>query len=724
MAVGWFESQIEERERADAAKLEASLRALSDAVTGERTAEGIDAVSQAKSAVAAVLGYYGAKPSDPPRGVTDLHDIISFQLRSTGIMMRSVALKSGWTADAIGAMLGFLEDGTPVALLPLKRGGYAYRSVDGSLVRIDRGGESRVREEAYCFYRPLPQRELGVRDLLVFMARSLDTSDYVAVVAATLAATLLGMVAPTVNSIVFGPVVETGTAGIIGPVAALLVGVMFAQIVIGGIKSLVMTRISTRLDLPLQAAVMMRVLSLPASFFGKYQTGDLSMRIAAVHAIASSLQDMVFSTMLTSVFSLVYIIQIWTISPALAAPAFAVILATTLVTVLVTFVQVRVSRESLMLDARLSGWQYALLTGVQKIKLAGAEKRAFATWADVYQRAARLTYNGPWIVRLSGAIQTAVSLAGAIVFYSAAISGGVSVAEYMAFTSSYGMVSAAFASFAGMACQAALLKPRLEMAEPVLKTSPESSELKPAVDRVSGGFELENVTFAYHEGQRPVLDGVSFKVRPGDYVAVVGKTGCGKSTLLRLLLGFESPQRGAVYYDGRNLSGIDAASVRRKIGVVLQDGKLFAGSIYDNISISSPGLSMDDAWKAAELAGIADDIRAMPMGMHTLVTEAGGGVSGGQRQRLMIARAIAFRPKILMFDEATSALDNVTQKIVSDSLDALKCTRLVIAHRLSTIRNCDRILVLDGGKIVEDGAYEELLERDGVFAQLVARQQA
>ena len=722
--MGWFESQIEERERADAVKLEASLRALSDAVTGKRAADGVDAVSQAKSAVAAVLGYYGAKPSDPPRGVTDLHDIISFQLRSTGIMMRPVALKKGWSADAIGAMLGFLDDGAPVALLPLKRGGYAYRSGSGSLVHIDRAAEARIKEEAYCFYRPLPQRELGVRDLFVFMVRSLDTSDYVAVVAATLAVTLLGMVVPTVNAIVFGPVVEAGTASIIGPVASLLVGVMFAQVVIGGVKSLIMTRITTRLDLPLQAAVMMRVLSLPASFFGKYQTGDLSTRVATVRAIASALQSMVFSTALTSVFSLAYIVQIWAIAPALAAPALAIIVVTTAATILVTLAQVRVSRESLKLGARLSGWQYALLTGVQKIKLAGAEKRAFATWADVYQRSARLTYNGPWIVRLSSTIQTTVSLVGTIVLYSAAIAGGVSVAEYMAFTSAYGMVSGAFAGLAGMASQAALLKPQLEMAEPILKTAPESSERKPAVDRISGGFELDNVTFAYREGQRPVLDGVSFKVRPGDYVAVVGKTGCGKSTLMRLLLGFEEPQRGAVYYDGRDLSGIDAASVRRKIGVVLQDGKLFMGSIYDNISISAPGITMDEAWRAAELAGIADDIRAMPMGMHTFVTETGGGVSGGQRQRLMIARAIAAHPKILMFDEATSALDNVTQKIVSDSLDELKCTRFVIAHRLSTIRNCNRILVLDGGKIAEDGTYEELMEQGGIFAELVARQQA
>ena len=219
-----------------------------------------------------------------------------------------------------------------------------------------------------------------------------------------------------------------------------------------------------------------------------------------------------------------------------------------------------------------------------------------------------------------------------------------------------------------------------------------------------------------------VIDDLSLKIRPGQYVAIVGRTGCGKSTLLRLLLGFETPEKGAIYYDGRDLSALDLKSLRRRIGVVMQDGKLFQGDIFSNITVSAPWLTLDDAWEAAELAGIADDIRAMPMGMHTIISEGSGGISGGQRQRLMIARAIAPKPKILMFDEATSALDNITQKKVSQSLDRLKCTRIVIAHRLSTIRQCDRILVLEGGKIVEEGDYEGLLAKNGFFAELVARQ--
>ncbi|MBQ5427587.1 MAG: ATP-binding cassette domain-containing protein, partial [Oscillospiraceae bacterium] len=266
------------------------------------------------------------------------------------------------------------------------------------------------------------------------------------------------------------------------------------------------------------------------------------------------------------------------------------------------------------------------------------------------------------------------------------------------------------------------IKPILEMAEPILKTEPESSENKAMVTSLKGSIELSNVYFRYNENMPYVVDGMSLKIRAGEYIALVGSTGCGKSTLMRLMLGFEMPERGAIYYDGRDMAKLDLRSLRRRIGVVMQDGSLFQGDIYSNIVISAPQLSVEEAWEAAEIAGIADDIRAMPMGMHTILSEGQGGISGGQKQRLMIARAVAPKPRILMFDEATSALDNKTQKQVSEALDRMKCTRIVIAHRLSTIRNCDRILVLDKGHIMEDGTYDELIAKNGFFAELVARQ--
>lgn len=430
----------------------------------------------------------------------------------------------------------------------------------------------------------------------------------------------------------------------------------------------------------------------------------------------------ILTTGLNSVFSLVYITQIFTYTPLLVIPAILIILTTALFSVVTALVQMKYSKKMMELSAKESGIVYSFYTGVQKLKLAGAEKRAFSRWASVYSQTAGLTYDPPVFIKLSSVISTGISLVGTMIMYYTAVMSGVSVAEYFAFNVAYGMVSGAFFSLSGIAMTAAGIKPVVEMVKPILETVPEVATGKKVITRISGGIEISNISFRYNDNMPLIVDNLSLKIRPGQYIALVGETGCGKSTLMRLLLGFETPQKGAIYYDGKDLNTIDLRSLRRHIGVVLQDGKLFSGDIFSNIVISAPWLSLDDAWKAAELAGIADDIREMPMGMNTLITEGSGGISGGQRQRLMIARAIAPRPRILMFDEATSALDNLTQKKVAESLSSLKCTRIVIAHRLSTIKECDRIIVLKNGRIIEDGNFNELIEKDGYFAGLVARQ--
>jgi ABC-type bacteriocin/lantibiotic exporter with double-glycine peptidase domain len=374
------------------------------------------------------------------------------------------------------------------------------------------------------------------------------------------------------------------------------------------------------------------------------------------------------------------------------------------------------------LSAEESGMSYATLTGVQKIRLSGSEKRVFARWGRLYAKEARLTYNPPVFLKMNTVITNGISLVGTIILYYLAVRTGVSDNQYIAFNIAYGNVMGAFTALSGIAISVASIRPILEMAEPILKAEPEVTAEKEIVTEVSGNIEISHVTFRYAENMPYVLNDLSLKIRSGEYVAIVGRTGCGKSTLVRLLLGFEKPEKGTIFYDQHDLNNVDPRYLRKSIGVVIQNGDLFQGDIFSNITISAPQLKMEDAWEAAELAGIADDIREMPMGMQTLISEGQGGISGGQKQRIMIARAIAPKPKILIFDEATSALDNKTQKQVSDALDQLKCTRIVVAHRLSTIRNCDRILVMDKGTIVEEGNYESLIQKGGYFAELVHRQ--
>lgn len=722
--MGWFDEQIRERKQKDADVFTDSLVQIAGAVMGKRMSEALsDDRIVTKTAIDEILKYYHVRTRELPDSIQDLNGQLEYLLRPYGIMRRTVRLSEGWYQDASGAMLGSLREGGVVALLPRETGGYCFvNPKTGEKQRIDRRNQALLDPEAIVFYKPFPVRKIGLSQFVRYMLEILRPSDYAMVALSTLSVSLLGLFLPKINSLLFGTVLAAESLRLLAAAAVFLICVTISSTIMTAVRNILTEQLSLKTDFSLQAAAMMRILSLPADFFKQYSAGELSARAQYINQLGSLLISAVIGTGLTSVFSLIYISQIFLYAPGIVAPALLVTLATVLLSVVSSLWQMKIAEKQMKLAGKSSGLSYALISGVQKIRLSGAEKRAFAKWGSLYAEQARLRYDPPMFLKLNTVLSTAISLAGTIIIYYAAVKSHVSVADYYAFNTAYGSLSGAFLSLSGIALSAAELRPILEMAKPILETEPEIAEEKQVVSQISGGIELSNVSFRYSGSMPLILNNLSLKIRPGQYVAIVGKTGCGKSTLLRLLLGFERPQKGAVYYDGKDLQSIDLKSLRRNIGVVMQNGKLFLGDIYSNIVISAPWLGLKEAWEAAELAGIAEDIRRMPMGMHTMISEGSGGISGGQRQRLMIARAIAPKPKILMFDEATSALDNLTQKKVSESLDQLKCTRLVIAHRLSTIRQCDRILVLDQGKIVEDGSYEELLSRNGYFAELVARQ--
>ena len=723
--MGWFDEQIRQRKLSDQEILEDSLFRMASAVLGKQRAGLLDDERiVAKAAMDEILKYYHYKPTEIPSDVGGFDEQLEYCLRPHGIMRRSVQLEKGWYRDAFGPMLAFRkEDGAAVALLPKPFVGYRFRDpVSGETVNLNAKTAEQFDEEAVCFYRPLPLKKLGIPDLILYMKDCLSTGDYVFLLALTLAGTLLDLLMTNITRALTGFVLESQNLSLLMGTAVFMISVIFSTQLIGAAQSLMMNRLEIKTSLAVEASMMMRVMNLPANFFRQYSSGELSSRYSAVNQLCELLLGNVFSTGLGATFSLLYITQIFHYAPALVGPALLILLASIVISVLSSLTQMRISRQIMEKGAKENGLSFALINGVQKIKLAGAEKRAFAKWGRTYAEVSELSYNPPVLIRANAAISSAISLVGTIVLYYLAVKTSVTPSEYIAFNTAFGAVSASFAALTGVALSVARIRPILEMAEPILKTEPESAENKSVVTRLSGNIELSNVWFRYNQNAPYVVKGMSLKIRAGEYIAIVGSTGCGKSTLVRLLLGFETPEKGAVYYDGKDLTGLDLRSLRRRIGTVTQDGSLFQGDIYSNIVISAPHLSLNDAWEAAELAGIADDIRAMPMGMQTLISEGQGGVSGGQKQRLMIARAVAPKPKILIFDEATSALDNRTQKQVSEALDSLKCTRIVIAHRLSTIRNCDRILVLDGGKILEDGTYDELIEKNGFFAELVARQ--
>lgn len=721
-----IEEQLRYREESDNNDFDDALDSIAGAVMGKRLRNALSQNEIADSAIDEILKYYHckSKKDDEPFEGKSIDEQIEYRMRPFGIKNRTVLLEKGWYHHAVGAMLGTLkEDGTAVALIQDKFGRYKIVDIkNGKRINLNRKTEKLLDGEALCFYEPLPQRSLKIRDLLKFMLQQIKVSDIVLIIALMGISVALGLLSPLFTKWLFGDVLDSGSLRVLIALAVFMVSFSISQLCFSTFQSLVNSKIGIKQNIAVQAAVMSRVMSLEPAFFKNYSAGELSQRLDYIQQLCSTLFNAIGTTGLTSIFSLVYIGQIFTFAPSLVVPALLIILSDIILALIATFFQIRVTRERMECSSKTSGITYATITSIQKIKLAGAEKRMFSRWAKSYSKEARLEYSSPLFLKIKGAVGLTISLAGTLVIYYFATINHVSVADYYAFNTAYAMVSSAFMALVSITATIANIKPALEMGRPILEAEPEKHIEKENITKLRGGIELSHVSFRYDETMPNVIDDLSLKIKPREYIAIVGSTGCGKSTLLRLLLGFETPQKGSIYYDNKDLSKIDLESLRRRIGSVMQDGKLFLQDIYSNIVITAPELGLDAAWEAAEIASVADDIRAMPMGMHTIISEGQGGISGGQKQRLMIARAVAPKPNILMFDEATNALDNITQKKVSDAIDKLNCTRVVIAHRLSTVQHADRIIYLENGKIVEEGKYDELIAKNGYFAKLVERQ--
>ena len=403
------------------------------------------------------------------------------------------------------------------------------------------------------------------------------------------------------------------------------------------------------------------------------------------------------------------------------------------------------NRDILRLTGHIQGVVLQLLGAIAKLRVAGAERTAFAQWSNQYAELLSITYhqrllNNAIVVfkalfayMIIAAVITVIGLQGDqlfAIFRSPTNWAEISTdslklvmpaATFVAFNVALGQFTAAVFGLSETAIQLLSIKPLYERVEPIFQAEVEGYEGVEDPGQLTGEIEVEGVCFRYKSDSPLALDCVSIKANPGEFVAVAGPSGAGKSSLVRLLLGFDKPEAGSIFYDGMDMQQLDKRALRHNFGVVLQQGRLLSGTILNNITAGA-NLTRDQAMDAARLAGLDKDIERMPMGLDTFLSEGANTLSGGQRQRLMIARAVARKPGILIFDEATSALDNETQDIVTKGVDSLNCTRLVIAHRLSTIIDADRIYVLVAGKIVEQGTYEELMAKNGTFAQLARRQ--
>lgn len=659
-----------------------------------------------------------------PVGERSLRDPLDMIARGSGFRVRRVALKGTWWRQNNGPLLAFHREGSrPVALLQPAPAVYQLHDpASRSVQPVDAAVAAELLPFGFMFYRPFPAGPVRLRTLLRYAVDG-NLKDIGSVVAVGVACGLLGLALPILTTSVFDGIIPMAHTGQMLQVGLALLVAAIASALFTATQNIALQRIEGKADAAVQAALMDRLLTLPARLFRQFQVGDLTSRVLGINAIQRILSSTVNNGLLSGMVALLNLLLLFAYSSSLALLVLGLTLLLVLVLGGINMLTVRYTQQQLTLSGRLSDKVFHCLSGIAKLKTTSAESRAYVGWLELFRRSTRTRYR---LSLLSGAL-TVLNAVYPVLFTMAVFSlfysqqQKLTTGQFLAFMAAFGQFTAATVSFSASLMALVPIIPIYQRAEPLLMAASEYNLDRFDPGGLVGSIEVNGLCFRYHEEAPLILDNLSFQINPGEFVAVVGKSGSGKSTLLRLLLGFETYESGSIYYDSQSIEGLDLHALRRQIGTVLQNGQLMAGDIYTNI-VGSNDISLDEAWEAARLAGIADEIKAMPMGMFTMLPPGATTISGGQRQRLLIARAMAVRPRIFFFDEATSALDNINQAIVGNSLQSFNATRLVIAHRLSTIMKADRILVLDQGRIVESGSYDELMARQGAFAELARRQ--
>ncbi|AOX01929.1 NHLP bacteriocin export ABC transporter permease/ATPase subunit [Moorena producens PAL-8-15-08-1] len=650
--------------------------------------------------------------------------------RASGFRTRRVTLTGNWWKTDCGPLLAFTkEENQPVALLPVKATKYEILDpVELTRTPLNRDTATTIAPIAYTFYRPLPDKEITVWDILQFTIRG-RAPDLLKMLGVGVVATLFGMVTPQITGILIDSAIPDAKRQLLIEMGLGLLAASFGVMIFQLAQSFVMLRVQTKVSYDTQAALWDRLLKLKPAFFRQYSTGDLHNRVSAVNQIRDRLSGSILRTLFTSLFSLLNLGLLIVYSLPLAFVAIAIALVAVIITTISGMITRRKMRPLQQLSGEIFGLTVQLIGGISKLRVAAAESEAFTCWAKKYTQQVKLILSTQLVEDLLTAFNVMLPAVSSMMLFgfTVALMGqsvaetGLSTGTFLAFNTAFGTFITSATRLSNTLIDSLDITILWERAQPILQTKPEVDADKYHPGRLSGQLKLDQVCFRYRQDSPLVLDNITLDAKAGEFIAIVGPSGSGKSTIMRLLLGFETPEAGAIFYDGKDLSGLDIAAVRRQLGVVLQNGRIMSGSIWENIA-GGAIVTPDQAREALQMAGLAEDIQAMPMGIHTIISEGGGNLSGGQRQRLFIARALVHKPQILLFDEATSALDNRTQAIVTNSLEQLGVTRIVIAHRLSTIRHADRIYVLHGGKIVQQGSFEELAAVEGLFADLMARQ--
>ncbi len=722
------DNRIAHREERNSQVMARSMDEMATVMPGGPSLEGgVDSQGDELLAACQLIGRASGLVIRKPisMGEHSLTDPVTAISDASRCRNRKLFLRDEWYHTDSGAILGFLaEDNAPVAILPAGSGRYDLVDPrDGRRRRVTKKVAAGLSPDAYCFYRPLPDRSLSVWDLIKFCL-PLFWSDLWVMIYVGIAGGILNLVMPIGTGLLISEIIPSGEFGEVKTLAVALIVATLANSGFSLVRSLTLLHLEGKLDGQMQAALMDRLVNLPAPFFRNYSTGDLTNRVLGINAIRKTISGAGVNSLLGGVFSIFSFLLLFYYSWKLALVGTVLVIINFFALFLASMYQLQFQRRLLDLAGRISGMVFQFLTGINKLRVAGAEARAFAQWAAAFSEQRRLSFR----VGMIGAHMSAFNAFFSI-FCTGVLFGffahfqfqGLSTGEFLSFFSAFGQFMGAIGAIGSSLTSTLTIGPTLDRAKPILQEPLEVATLRPEPATLEGRVEMNQLSFRYRADGEYVLQNVNIYADPGEFIAIVGPSGAGKSTMLRLLLGFEIPEKGTVLYDGQNLQSINAQALRRQVGVVLQNSQLMAGDIISNI-VGSTNLTEKDAWEAAELAGIAADIKALPMGMHTVIMEGSAGFSGGQRQRLLIARAVVSKPRVLFFDEATSALDSDTQEAVSRGLEGLQSTRVVIAHRLSTIRRADRIYVMSDHTVKQVGTYESLIDVPGIFQELAKRQ--
>lgn len=669
------------------------------------------------------------------------HGRVGEILRASGLRARVVLLRDAWWRRDGTALIGRRQgSNAPLALLP-RPGGYAvWDSETASESPVTAELAEQINPQALAVYPRFTTAALRPGQIAALGLRG-SGGDVLRLLLLALGTALLALLTPLASALLVDEIIPAAARGQLGILVAGMVVAALTTACFELTKALTLLRLEGRLDFAIQSALFDRLLRLPAPFFKRYSAGDLADRVLGMQAIRQMLTGATVTSLLGGVFATVSLGMLFAYSVPLAALAVVLALVSAAVTAVLVWLQLRREREVARLRGAVEAVVLQLITGIGKIAVAAAGERALAHWAGRYAQQKRQAVAAQVFARAQAVFMAAFPpLTTMIIFLAMAMltkstleqaeikalvgaQGGeaMGTGSFLAFNAALGQFLAAMTASVRALSEVLGAIPLWERAKPVLAEPPEEGGERHSPGILNGGIEFSDVGFSYIPGGAPVLNGITATIRAGEYVALVGPSGSGKSTIMRLLLGLEQAGGGDILLDGKPLSRLDLTQVRAQMGVVLQNARILPGDVFQNI-VGDAECRLEDAWEAAAMVGLDDDIRALPMGMHTVLMEGGATLSGGQRQRLAIARALVRKPRILLLDEATSALDNRTQAVVTESLARLPITRILIAHRLSTITAVDTILVIDQGRVVQRGSYAELMAVPGLFADMAKRQ--